>query len=434
MAYHTGSATASPAAALVLLFAFVDGANAQIVREPAWPQPFRIVEGQSVGFGFIVTQPGPIVVTATSQGAPIVVRVSGPATQILQQAGSGAVKVAYTATAADVQKSSIWLVRIAAASGTQPPKGSLPRTVATGTVRVEHPFGNPSIAAAELQRRLSAPAQRTPVKAALNASALSAAYAQQVASRQAAQLQQLMKSVATTARTSASAELKAQVPRLQSGPRITTVSAGKGEPGDPILITGSGLGGAEIHFVVNPGMDLKATTDGVTSDTHLTTWVPTVTGVGGYHGQVYVQVSGVKSPSIAFDFVPTLEWVDLHPTSDDPDARIDPTDHNQQFCSDAVCHDGVYDLSSHNGDDIFYATKVLKNGWVVHEANAGGTGTTLFSTSTCARGECGDAYVTDSRVGTAYPYVKVHWWMNALAGVGLNAVVIIKGPKGLPYQ
>ena len=42
--------------------------------------------------------------------------------------------------------------------------------------------------------------------------------------------------------------------------------------------------------------------------------------------------------------------------------------------------------------------------------------------------------VVDSRVGTSYPYAKVHWWIDALTSSHYAIVVIIKGPKGVPYQ
>jgi hypothetical protein len=427
-------------AASYLLLGNAPRAHAQALREPAWPQPFQIVGGETVSFGFIVTQPGPITVSVASRGAPIVLRLSGPASLPQQQSGTGAVNLGYTVTAAEVQKSSIWLVRIAAANtpAAPTPPGQPPRVLASGTVNVQHPAANAVLAQSEVQRLLSVAIRRAPSKSTTtSAAALSAAYANEVATRQTAQLQALTRQLPIAkSPTLAGAPTKVAPSRQLAGPKITSLSAAQGQPGDPIRIVGAGLRGGEVHFVVNPGMDLKATTNGVASDSQLVAWVPTVSGVVGFQGQLYVQVAGAKAPSLPFEFMPTLEWVDLHPSSDDPDARIDPTDHDQQLCEDAVCHNGIYDLFGHKGDDIFYATKMLKNGWVVYQANAGGTATSLFANpvnTPCASGQCGDAYVVDSRVGTAYPYVKVHWWINALSDVGLNAVVIIKGPKGVPY-
>ncbi len=70
---------------------------------------------------------------------------------------------------------------------------------------------------------------------------------------------------------------------------------------------------------------------------------------------------------------------------------------------------------------------MLKNGWVVQDANANGPWQVE------GFGSAGN-YLVDSRPGTAYPYAKVHWWMDALTSVNYAIVVVIKGPKGLPYQ
>jgi len=45
-----------------------------------------------------------------------------------------------------------------------------------------------------------------------------------------------------------------------------------------------------------------------------------------------------------------------------------------------------------------------------------------------------NASVSDSRIGTNSPYVKVHWWMDTFSSVDYNVSVNIKGPTGVPYQ
>src|ERR1700758_1097676 len=75
----------------------------------SWPQRFELYKGENVAFGFVVTQPGVITVSVASQGQPIVVRLSGPPAQPVQQTGGGSLRLSYNATPADVQKNRLWL-------------------------------------------------------------------------------------------------------------------------------------------------------------------------------------------------------------------------------------------------------------------------------------------------------------------------------------
>src|SRR2546422_7409571 len=45
---------------------------------------------------------------------------------------------------------------------------------------------------------------------------------------------------------------------LFRSPKIASLSVGEGQPGDPVTINGSAFGSApgEVHFIVNPGMDV----------------------------------------------------------------------------------------------------------------------------------------------------------------------------------
>ncbi len=144
---------------------------------------------------------------------------------------------------------------------------------------------------------------------------------------------------------------------MQIGPVIKSLSVSTGQPGDFLLINGSGFAyGDEVHFIVAPGMDLKATVNAVGSDTVIMVNVPSVAGVGSYAGQIYVQSTGQnakKSAGIHFDFVPTMEFVDLAPVETQPDAHIDRTDLASVCPGDrGVCRDGSNDFLGHKGDDI----------------------------------------------------------------------------------
>ena len=67
---------------------------------------------------------------------------------------------------------------------------------------------------------------------------------------------------------------------------------------------------------------------------------------------------------------------------------------------------------------------LLKNGWVVDSVNFG----VVYISGNANAG------VSDNRIGTNSPFVKVHWWMDAFSAVTYNLSVTIKGPKGVPYQ
>jgi hypothetical protein len=263
------------------------------------------------------------------------------------------------------------------------------------------------------------------------ASALMASYEKQRATQQQAQKLSLEHRLSATTAPMAMKSPTRPPMKLSAGPHIDSMNISRGQPGDWLLIYGSGFGTrGEAHVIVNPSMDMKAPQN-VWSDTKILTSVPAVTGIGGYSGQIYVQTGGsnpLTSTRVRFDFAPDTDWVDLSPTEQDGDAHIDKSA-LASVCpgTPGVCRDNSGDLFGHQGDDIWYATMMLKGGWVVHQVNGKDPDTVE------GYGSAGN-YVSDSRVGTAYPYAKVHWWLDALTSSHYAIVVIIKGPKGVPYR
>lgn len=80
----------------------------------------------------------------------------------------------------------------------------------------------------------------------------------------------------------------------------------------------------------------------------------------------------------------------------------------------------------------------LKNGWVVERAylvhvDHPVQGRSEDKPGVYTIGKAG-AYITESRVGTAFPYIKVHWWVDPGASINYSPRVEIRGPLGLPYQ
>ena len=157
-------------AAAFMMAWMTNAASAQSLQEPVWPQQFQVFAGESTTFGFVVTQPGTITVNVTSQGAPIVLSLAGPLTQAVQQQGSGNLSLSYMATSADLQKSYLWQVRMTPTTTAAPATNGPPQLLASGTISVQHPAANMSLAAPAITQKIQAQhaamaAQATKLKA-----------------------------------------------------------------------------------------------------------------------------------------------------------------------------------------------------------------------------------------------------------------------------
>jgi len=103
---------------------------------PQWPQKWSVNNQEPAGFGFPVTQPGPVTVTIESQGpaAPITaVLLDGSMQTVQQQSGVGGLRLSHVVTPAELRAGSIWQVRLKLAQPAGPPV-----TVA-GIVAVQSP-------------------------------------------------------------------------------------------------------------------------------------------------------------------------------------------------------------------------------------------------------------------------------------------------------
>ncbi|BFU94116.1 MAG: hypothetical protein NTNFB02_08380 [Nitrospira sp.] len=154
---------------------------------PTWPQKWDVNNRELAGFGFGVTQAGPITVEVQSQGAPVVVSLSSGAPQpVQQQSGSGTIRLSYNVTPAEVQRSVLWQVRIALAQPGGPP------AQAAGTITVQHPPADINVVHAQVQslvtqRRAPDPQAEAAMKATLETSfqATLARFQQEQAARRA---------------------------------------------------------------------------------------------------------------------------------------------------------------------------------------------------------------------------------------------------------
>src|SRR5215471_7003758 len=100
----------------------------------SWPQRFEVPENAS--FGFVVTEPGPIVVTAEWQGgAALPATLRGPLAKPVAQSGTGHLQISYQATATDVKNGSLWAVTFASPAAPLTRGGASAAIVGTVSVK-----------------------------------------------------------------------------------------------------------------------------------------------------------------------------------------------------------------------------------------------------------------------------------------------------------
>jgi hypothetical protein len=206
-------------------------------------------------------------------------------------------------------------------------------------------------------------------------------------------------------------------------PAIASLSVTSGQPGDPVLITGSGFSNdPEVHFIVANGKDVVAPVT-IWSDIQIFAAVPEVSGIQAFNGQVYVKRGTSKSQLVPFRFNPAIE-VRLLQRTNDTDV--------EKACLDkwslVVKQERFGSFFGARGDDQFFLSTWLKNGWTVDAAYLTG----FYLTDPVWHLGNADAYVSEFRQGTDSPYVKVHWWVDAFSAVVYNLYVVISGPKDVP--
>ncbi len=475
----TQQAPQSPAAVKPPAAALASGP----IAEPTWPQRFAVSRGERAGFGFVVGQPGRIAVTVQSQGAPLVVSLVKPGGTTVDKQGTGSITIETSASADDVKHGVIWVVSVRAAQ---------PQNAASGSVSVQHPAADFARAKAELEAvasRAKAMRESAPKAAAgLDfAAQRQLALDKETAARQTARLDQLKGRISPEAYQRMSMHIAARAqgravgmapaaalaggaakasPFAATAVRATnsasqgdtgtgaspvgsnqpvsvatsTISSvegveGKpeGKPGDPILISGTGFSNTpgEVHFIVADRMDLKV--DGIPpaqwNDTQILTAVPEVDGIPAFNGQMYVQRGSQRSKLVPFHFVPTMVTRTLDMTSDRKITEPGGAG------AGGILHNYVsmvLALVGGSGDDEFFLSKRLINGWHMYRAYLVGPG----GSDAPGIQNWADASVVESdlRPGTDSPYVKVHWWFNPSSAVVYQPKVVIEGPKGMPHE
>jgi len=451
----------------------------QLMQLPTWPQKFEVQGPEVDSYGFAVTQPGAIAVDLQWKGVPIEVMLIRPASPPMRQVGNGSVHLEAQATAQDVARSLFWRVQIRSwceedcLAAAKQRAGSLQpiRTRAVGSIVVRHPPVDQSAVQRALAGQQKQPTHEEQEQAAAQVVAKveqafhqhKAQFEQHQMQRRAAlmaPLQPILNQMQArlgggvrprgleeapsgdTASASAGDVMSRDVikgtqlliPMLTIAPTpvIGSLNVTQGQPGDPVMITGSGFGnaGGEVHFIIAPGQDFPAS--GVTwGDTQIFATVPDASGILGFNGMVYIRRATDKAGSnlVPFRFNPSLELRQIKVPADSVFQQfngISQTVDNWPGGLRYVARINQYWFWGPKGNDQHFLNTRLKNGWTVLQPPQ------VFLPNAYAAN--GDAYLDGSHAGTDWPYVNVRFWMPGgvyvIQHYGIS--ILIQGPKGVP--
>ncbi len=391
------------------------GQTARAMGMPTFPQPFTVQGPESDAFGFAVTQPGPIQVEVQSQGPPVIVTLQHLASAPTSQQGSGQIRLGHEATPQDVQKSALWVVKIRLAQAGPP---------ASGTVMVQHPPADQAIVQAQTAA-LAAQERSHQARTEPEAEAQSRAEFQEFKARLEQQYQQRL----ATERAQNQALLKRLRPQAGGmirsrglNPTITKVNRSEGEPKTQIIIEGSNFGpGGEVVFQLGPNMTGTGIVE-AWGDTVVVANVPDASGLLPYQGTVAIKVGQTLSNTVPFKFVPVEEVREIRSAQGQDVSLANPA----LMTGSMIEHpnNSFAQLSGSKGNDIFFPTRQLSNGWVVQDIK--------LKIDPCAYPNCRGGYVADSRLRTASPFFNVRWWHEALVGARYWFSLWIIGPRGVP--
>lgn len=456
--------------------------------EPVWPLKVELLPREREAHAFYVTQAGPVKVQLRISGASVVLSLRRPDGRVVERTGSGEVVIDDTATAADLARGVVWGIGLRAAQ--EPPPVPLvpglkpvpPRPVATGTLLVQHPAASPAALQAgltklraELQPRLNAQlvqakaakATKAPPPPAMNPSqAAQALHDKQVAQQHAVLLDRIKgrlpadavnavaQRIALRVQGHSLKDAEAQAPlaltkKIKSDkptppapapapapvPVIQGTSVDEATPGAPVLLTGANFGdeAGEVHFLVTATRDLKA---GVAfwSAGQVLTSMPMTDGIPAFGGYVYLQrPDGQKSALRPFRFTPLYDVAVIgfpltaqgYPFDSIISERYSTLDGTVIHFGDPFW--GTF--FGGKGDEEFYRTQRLVNGWTVVDARMLDAFGNPGARSNYGAGE---ATIAEFRPGTNSPFVKVHWWRDAGCFLEYKIQVTVQRPKNLP--
>ncbi len=222
-------------------------------------------------------------------------------------------------------------------------------------------------------------------------------------------------------------------------PMILNLSSTSGEPGDPILVTGTGFTPAtEVYFLVGPSRLEKAPV-GFSTDTQLMVDVPQVTGIPAFSGLVQVKREDSQvSQGSPFRFTPRTAIIGyfIEYSSVIADAELHDDGEAARYIQgyDSIRGSGFFVRHSSVSpfgfkvDDTLFPNTRLKNGWVVEDV--------IFNGSI---GGSGKADLLEFGKGTNALKMKVHGWTIApvfgiFEDVSYGGNILIRGPEGVSYK
>jgi hypothetical protein len=419
------------------------------------PWSWSVDEREPAAIGIPLTRTGTIAVRAQASGVPIRLRLlDGAGRVVAERTGAGAVPLEFAVDEAALRSGPVWQARIEPA---EPGR-------ATGTLHFDAPPADQRVIAAALERRRvasEAEAAQTRERPPVWHDARSGrdrfhaleeqrraqiferirpefelARARQATGDRPATPQPPPGEVRSRSIGSGRIDARRQAWQPPPAPAIVSVSLGSGRPGDPVMITGSGFGtGGQVRFVIGPTLDIPAPTTAVWSDGQVFTSVPARDGIAtGYSGVVYVQrADGSKSNAVPFRFEPALDhhWLPMPPTEFDRSfsnvsfwTLMDGADVKSGVSNTIYMQTGDGGLFGFKGNDRYFLTTRLKNGWRVNDVEL------LLPDPSGVSG----AYVNEYRPGTDSPYVDVRVWLMPMARVRYMLRIGIVGPRGVPFR
>jgi hypothetical protein len=225
------------------------------------------------------------------------------------------------------------------------------------------------------------------------------------------------------------------IPAPENDPVVSKLSVNNGQPGDPILITGTDFGAQRgwVRIHVAEAQPKPAEVQEWTP-TQILASVPDVSGIpDSYNGVLRVETpAGRQSNMVSFRFDPAMEVRIFPPwyqnTYRKCDAWFPGTEAGlyTNWTADAITvgHSHVWLAFGCSTDDEFHENVELMNNWTVEHVD--------FAAIASEGGEA-DASITHKYEGTSNPYVKVHYWVTAWDWVRYTLSVYVKGPKGCKY-
>jgi len=232
---------------------------------------------------------------------------------------------------------------------------------------------------------------------------------------------------------------------VMPNPVIASLSVTQGQPGDPVMINGSGFGNdsGEVHFVLGPNKDVPYQGQTWWNDNQILVNVPEVTGLRAYNGFVYLIRNSDKSKTqlTPFRFEPAQEYRSIIYTQDKQigwpnfsfDFKILPIMIGigaTNIGHHLISHRNSNPFFGYKGNDEFFTNSRLSNDWILDEVYL--TPTRFFM---------GGAYIQEKKIGTNWPYFNIRFWVDGnFSGLFVRTesaseyiyLVSIKGPKGVP--